>query len=126
MLAISNPKQTKILMDTFMLTLKTHSLHGKNSECDAKDVNIKVSTHFICLQSLALGTKYACNHLKFVFARFVQQSLSRDSRTTFDITSISGPQCNRLHAYKVCFRFEIAIMFSLLCKGPLKLRLHPY
>ena len=30
-----------------MLTLETPSLHGNNSECGAKGVNIKVSTDFM-------------------------------------------------------------------------------
>ena len=37
-------------MDTFMLILKTPSLHGNKSECGAKKVNTKVSTDFICNQ----------------------------------------------------------------------------
>ena len=36
-----------MLLDTFMLTLKTPSLHENNSECGAKKVNIKVSMDFI-------------------------------------------------------------------------------
>ena len=35
-----------MFMDTFMLTLKAPSFHGNNSECGAKEVNIKVSTDF--------------------------------------------------------------------------------
>ena len=34
-------------VDTFMLTLKTTFLHENNSECVAKDVNIKMSTDCI-------------------------------------------------------------------------------
>ena len=34
-------------VDTFMLTLKTPFLHGNNSECVAKEVNIKLSADFI-------------------------------------------------------------------------------
>ena len=36
-------------MDTFILTLKAPSLHGNNSECGAKEVNIKVPTDFTCI-----------------------------------------------------------------------------
>ena len=41
-----------MLMNTFMLTLKTPSLHGINSECGAKEVNIKVSTDFILVRHI--------------------------------------------------------------------------
>ena len=36
-----------LLIETSTLTLKAPSLHGNNSECGAKEINIKVSTDFI-------------------------------------------------------------------------------
>ena len=66
------------------------------------------------LQSLSIGTKYACKNLNFIFAIFVQKSESRDSRSILDITSIFGPFYKRLQAYMVVYAFEIASMLSSL------------
>ena len=36
--------------------------------------NLKLKTDYLCLQSFEIGTKYACNHRTFIFARFVHKS----------------------------------------------------
>ena len=65
------------------------------------DCKVYFESDHIWLQSLSKGTKYDCNHGKFVFARFAQKSLSRDSRTNFDIAIVYGP-----------FFIKIAIIFG--------------
>ena len=45
---------------------------GPNYAC-----NLKSESDYIWLQSLSRGTKYACNHQNFVFARFVQKIIVR-------------------------------------------------
>ena len=52
-----------------------------------------------------IGIKYDCNHQKFVFERYVQKSLSRDSSAISDIESIYGHYWKRLQAYIVRFGF---------------------
>ena len=57
-------------------------------------------------------TKYDCNHRKFGFTRFVQESLSCDSRMIFDIAMLISPFWKRLQSYMVLLGTEIAIIFG--------------